>query len=85
MGKMPRQNGKGPRIHIDPQGWRRARSAHKLQRHNRLAAALGVSETTIWRVLTKEVQRPGEEFIAASLDLFEDMTFYDLYVVKRVS
>jgi transcriptional regulator with XRE-family HTH domain len=78
----------GPRVFIERNGWRRARTAYKLQRHNRLAAALGVSETTIWRVLTREDQRPGEEFIARSLELFSDpdiaeLKFDDLFVVKR--
>ena len=63
-------NEAGTRVRPNREGWARARKFYKLNTDVKLAEALGVSTTTIWRVLVSEDQAPGEDFISKTLNLF---------------
>lgn len=58
--------------HIRPnaEGWAFARKTYKLRKDVELAEYLGLSETTLWRVMKVGEQIPGESFINKTLCAF---------------
>jgi len=73
--------GPRPRIYLRREPFERACRNHGLDAGIvRRSAFIGVSHTTLWRILQGSL-RPGEAFIAATLTAFNDLTFDDLFEI----
>lgn len=70
-----------PRIVLIREGLDELRRAHGITSETKLAEALSVSPTTLWRISTGKVA-PSEEFIARALTAFPHVQFAKLFRVE---